>query len=61
MLMNWAKQHASFGGKLVLDWDRLHGQFSEERKPQIATQDTEALSSATAETEKEEAEVRAPA
>ncbi len=28
LLMNWAKQHESTGGKLVLDWDRLHGRFS---------------------------------
>ena len=28
LLMNWAKQHAAFGGELVVDWDKLHGRFS---------------------------------
>jgi MFS superfamily sulfate permease-like transporter len=27
LLMNWAKQHEGTGGKLVLDWERLHGRF----------------------------------
>jgi len=26
--MNWAKQHEGTGGKLVLDWERLHGRFA---------------------------------
>jgi MFS superfamily sulfate permease-like transporter len=30
LLMNWANQHASFGGELVLDWHKLHGRFSAE-------------------------------
>jgi MFS superfamily sulfate permease-like transporter len=30
LLMNWAKQHEATGGKLVLDWKRLHSQFSSE-------------------------------
>jgi len=30
LLMNWARQHANFGGELVLDWDRLHGHFTSE-------------------------------
>ena len=28
LLMNWAKQHERTGGKLVLDWESLHGRFS---------------------------------
>lgn len=27
LLMNWAKQHESTGGKLILDWDSLHARF----------------------------------
>ncbi len=30
LLMNWARQHEGTGGKLVLDWDKLHGRFSED-------------------------------
>lgn len=30
LLMTWAKQHENTGGKLILDWDRLHGRFSPE-------------------------------
>lgn len=30
LLMNWARQHANFGGRLILDWDRLHGRFDSE-------------------------------
>lgn len=29
LLMNWAKQHEGTGGKLVIDWESLHGRFSE--------------------------------
>ena len=28
LLMNWAKQHEGTGGKLVLDWESLHGRFA---------------------------------
>lgn len=28
LLMNWAKQHESTGGKLVLDWETLHARFA---------------------------------
>ncbi len=28
LLMNWAKQHEGTGGKLILDWERLHGRFT---------------------------------
>jgi MFS superfamily sulfate permease-like transporter len=27
LLMNWAKQHESTGGRLVIDWDSLHANF----------------------------------
>jgi len=30
LLMNWAKQHESTGGKLVIDWESLHARFSAE-------------------------------
>ena len=33
LLMNWARQHASFGGALVLDWNLLHGRFSSDDRP----------------------------
>lgn len=40
LLMNWAKQHESTGGKLILDWESLHGRFaadpSEEAKVVLA-------------------------
>ena len=32
LLMNWAKQHANFGGQLILDWDKLHGRFTSDDK-----------------------------
>ncbi|GIW79519.1 MAG: hypothetical protein KatS3mg105_1326 [Gemmatales bacterium] len=28
LLMNWAKQHESSGGRLVIDWDSLHARFN---------------------------------
>lgn len=28
LLMNWAKQHSSLGGQLIMDWEGLHGRFS---------------------------------
>jgi len=28
LLMNWAKQHESTGGKLVIDWESLHARFN---------------------------------
>lgn len=28
LLMNWGKQHSGTGGKLILDWESLHGRFS---------------------------------
>ncbi len=32
LLMNWAKQHENQGGKLILDWNQLHGRFAAESK-----------------------------
>ena len=38
LLMNWARQHSSFGGELVLDWNKLHGRFSsDERESAISS------------------------
>ena len=41
LLMNWAQQHENTGGKLVLDWNLLHGRFSAEtsdlKKPRKLT------------------------
>lgn len=28
LLMNWARQHEGTGGKLVVDWESLHGRFA---------------------------------
>ena len=28
LLMNWAPQHANFGGELILDWNQLHARFT---------------------------------
>lgn len=33
LLMNWAKQHESTGGTLVIDWDSLHANFRGESRP----------------------------
>ncbi len=30
LLINWAKQHKSTGGKLVIDWESLHAKFTPE-------------------------------
>jgi len=35
LLMNWAKQHESIGGKLVIDWASLHARF---RADKLGTQ-----------------------
>lgn len=32
LLMNWARQHEETGGRMVLDWDRLHGRFTVDHK-----------------------------
>ena len=32
LLMNWAKQHESTGGKLVIDWESLHARFNPEKE-----------------------------
>jgi len=33
LLMSWAKQHASTGGKLVIDWESLHARFKADNNP----------------------------
>ena len=33
LLMSWAKQHASTGGKLVIDWESLHARFKADNHP----------------------------
>jgi len=33
LLMNWAKQHETTGGKLVIDWNTLHARFRSEKDP----------------------------
>lgn len=46
LLMDWAKQHEDTGGKLVLDWERLHGRFtadpSVEAKQEMAKRTSDA-------------------
>jgi len=32
LLMNWAKQHESDGGRLTIDWDSLHARFRSESR-----------------------------
>ena len=32
LLIDWARQHEIKGGRLVLDWERLHGRFTSEPK-----------------------------
>jgi MFS superfamily sulfate permease-like transporter len=32
LLMNWAKQHESSGGQLVMDWGQLHGRFRDAKR-----------------------------
>jgi len=38
LLMNWAKQHQTTGGQLVLDWETLHARFraEEELSPRLS-------------------------
>jgi MFS superfamily sulfate permease-like transporter len=33
LMMTWARQHESTGGKLVIDWESLHARFSRETSP----------------------------
>jgi MFS superfamily sulfate permease-like transporter len=40
LLMNWARQHEATGGRMVIDWDRLHARFHREsrrKRPLAAT------------------------
>ncbi len=39
LLMNWANQHSSMGGQLVLDWNKLHGRFAKEESKPVAVTD----------------------
>ncbi len=39
LLMNWAKQHESSGGKLVIDWASLHARFRPETNRKNANSD----------------------
>jgi MFS superfamily sulfate permease-like transporter len=32
LLLNWEKQHHALGGRLVIDWDRLHARFRHPRR-----------------------------
>ncbi|MCH2202427.1 MAG: SulP family inorganic anion transporter [Fuerstiella sp.] len=36
LLMNWARQHANFGGELIIDWDELAGRFTSEAPKEVA-------------------------
>jgi MFS superfamily sulfate permease-like transporter len=36
LLMNWASQHESAGGRLVIDWESLHARFDAEAAARIA-------------------------
>ncbi len=42
LLMNWASQHSNIGGRLILDWDRLHGRFDSSRDGDGARSDDSA-------------------
>jgi hypothetical protein len=33
LLIDWARQHESSGGRLVIDWDSLHARFRGEAEP----------------------------
>ena len=36
LLVNWAPQHAKFGGELVIDWEQLHARFgTEDQKAEV--------------------------
>ena len=42
LLMSWARQHAAFGGQLILDWSKLQARFSaEDRRPKTSPSETE--------------------
>jgi hypothetical protein len=30
LLTNWARQHESTGGRLVIDWDHMHSRFHQD-------------------------------
>jgi MFS superfamily sulfate permease-like transporter len=41
LLMNWAKQHESSGGRLVIDWGQLHGRFRGDKRTATKVSDSE--------------------
>jgi len=41
LLMNWAKQHESSGGSLVIDWGQLHGRFRGKKRRVAKASDSE--------------------
>ena len=47
LLMNWADSHVEEGGKLVMDWARLHGAFQSEAKQAEATPEQSASTPST--------------
>jgi MFS superfamily sulfate permease-like transporter len=42
LLMNWARQHETTGGKLVIDWDSLHGTMRRDRNGARSRREAEA-------------------
>jgi MFS superfamily sulfate permease-like transporter len=41
LLMSWARQHESAGGRLVIDWGQLHGRFRGEKRGTAKESDSE--------------------
>lgn len=44
LIQSWAKQHEAAGGRLVLEWDSLHGKFHRKTKPQPQNEDGQSRS-----------------
>jgi hypothetical protein len=42
--MNWAKQHGTVGGTLIMDWEQLQGRFDASKA--MSQDDQQALSDA---------------
>ena len=38
LLLNWATQHESDGGRLTIDWDSLHARFRSESRRELRRQ-----------------------
>lgn len=51
LLLNWAPQHANFGGELIIDWNQLQGRFSpqgsEQNRPSGLSKGTQPAGQAT--------------